>query len=102
MKPKPYWKHDETCCAREIAIGSRFQRDLMDYATGVSSSWKCTVIAVDPIDFTRIFCRRATVIGDDGRTSKPFVQDLFSSRYQAIDNVVPFAGRAALREEKGE
>lgn len=94
MKPKTYWHHDETCCAREIVIGSRFQRECLDYATGITSTWKCTVVAVDPVDLTRIFCRRATVVGDDGRSCKPQIQELLSSRYQAIDNVIAFPGKA--------
>jgi len=88
MRPKTYWPHDETCCAREVSVGDRFERDLTDWSTGEKSVWRCTVIAVAPVDCTRIFCRRATVQGDDGRSCQPFVQDLFSERYRAIDNIV--------------
>ena len=90
MMAKTFWPHDETCCGRDVRVGMRFSRDVIDYATGQISEWKCTVTEVDPVDFTKVFCRRATVRGDDGRSCRPQVPALFSGQYRAIDNVVEF------------
>lgn len=100
--PKTYQHHDETCCTQQVSVGSRYEREVLDYATGITSNWKCTVVAVDPVDFTRIFCRRVTVLGDDGRSCKPQVPDLLGGKYKPIDNIVAFpASRNALDKERG-
>ena len=80
--------HQDCGCGRFVEIGARYRRPVLIYATGETVIWNCTVVSVSKLSKHRMFCRRVTLAGDDGRSCSPFVQDLFR-QYEPIDNVVP-------------
>lgn len=78
--------HQDCGCGRFVEIGARYRRPVLNYSTGEAHIWEFAVAEVSKLTTALVFCRRVTLVGDDGRTCQPFVQDLFA-RYEAIDNV---------------
>ena len=71
-----------------------------DVMTGEERGWQYyTVTDVEEPRLDRIFCRRATIVGEDGREWRPFVQDILS-RYEAVENVVRLPTTTDREEER--
>ncbi len=84
-----FYMHDQCGCRHAPEVGARLRRMSRNILTGQESGFRTyTVVAVEPLRHDRLFCRRATLRGEDGREWHPFVQDL--AAYQRIENIVAF------------
>ena len=90
-----FFQHKDCGCqAREPIIGGRYRWMSRNLLTGEETGWKyVTCVDVEPIRNDKFFCRRVTLLTDDGREFKPQLYG-FWGRYQSVNNIVQFRGAA--------